>query len=148
LQNALSLAIENKNYKQIQGLMIAGADVNERKTYGSPMKQAYILGDYNVLKNLLEGGGNPYNQEVSGTPFDSLVFHLHHAGKENKQSAAILRLFLEYGAAIDLKANKENLPFMISESLIPIIEEVYNQWEEDGNILPFNQEKTKKMKFK
>lgn len=121
LQSALNLAIENKNTKQIQGLIIAGADINQCDPYGSPMKKAAVQGDYNVLKNLLEGGGNPHNPEICGTPFFSLLFYLDHAGKQNPKAAKIIELFLEHGAVVDLDSPA------ISPQLLPLIKKIYEE---------------------
>lgn len=147
LQHELYISIDSKDIHQLRGLIVTGVDLNQANTYGSPMKLAAQQGNFEINKILLEAGGNPNNNELGSTPFQALAFYLHHGGQENTKSAQLIRLYLEHGADLAWHSNHDHsLLKTASPSLIPIIEQTYAKWLNDG--APTFERHPPKIKFK
>jgi ankyrin repeat protein len=93
----LALAIEKRKLPHVDALLRAGADVSERFTNGSTPMHFAASRDVDIMRRLLDAGGDPNLKDSSGAP-------LHYAASVSH--ARMIDALVDGGADVD--ATDEN----------------------------------------
>ncbi len=93
--------------KAVATLLSCGADPNYNNGGNSFVMERAVTGDVQVLRTLLDAGGNPNGRDFFGDPIIFTVFHLQDYERKCRPR---LRLLLDCGADVNSTRLKRDVP--------------------------------------
>lgn len=104
-------AVRAGDATHVQALLLAGANVNELDSFGSPLHLAAARGSVEIATVLIDAGAN---LEAKASTFSEKAHPLHTAAVENQ--VAVAALLIERGAKVDSRNAEGMTPLLVAAS--------------------------------